>query len=256
MANKLDRLKFLTKKNFEEIELKGYTAVKNFFSENEIYEYKKYILTQFKSRKWYQGKTFGPNYKNYCTYWLFDKLKFISARLYIQEHSRPEFLSKRINSLKEDMITIEHVINKKNGIQSEEERIFFDIVSIYIDNSSGYPPHRDSKPGNLELQAQHTITLRNYDFNGGDLILHKDKKKIKTSKDLNITNRDLILFDKSITHSVEPIKPAFTGLGRWMTLYNASINKQKKQVKEKKKLKSFIRDSISKVKINKLRKLL
>lgn len=253
MSNLNYKFKVLSEEISVSIQKEGYAVVKEFFTDYEITLYKKYILNEFKKREWYEGKTFGPNFQNYCTSWLFKKLKFISARLYIQEHSRPNFLAKRILDLKEDMIFIENIVNDKNKNNFEGDRIFFDIVSIYANKSPGYPPHRDHEPGKLELQAQHTLTIKNTDYEGGDLILHKESKKIKSNEDLKLTNKDLLLFDKSIIHSVESLKPGFTKIGRWMTLYNASVFVKGNKFNKKRTLKSLIKDLISKYQINRLK---
>jgi len=244
------------------IEKNGYLVLKEFLSENEVSRFKKYILQQFRECSWKKGKTFGRDYKNYCTSWLFKRFEFVSARLYIQEHNRPDFLSKKINDLKHDMLLIEKKINNKKNLKSEKKRNFFDIVSIYSNKCSGYPPHKDIDDIRTELQAQQTLTKKIIDYNGGDLVLHFKDKKVFTTKDLDLSHKDIIIFDKSIVHSVESINPGKKLIGRWMVLYNASIISKSKKDKSyklnslatflKKDIVSRIRDKIAQRYINKL----
>lgn len=230
----MTKLRIISKTNLISIEKNGYAVIKDFLSENEVYKFKKFIIKQFKECEWNQVKTFGENYSNYCTSWLFNKLNYISARLYIQEHCRPDFLSKKIDDLKHDMLFIEKKINSKTNLEEENLRTFFDIVSIYGNSCSGYPPHKDINRDYKELQAQQTLTKKSIDFNGGDLVLHFKDKKIFTLKKFNLSNKDIVVFDKSIIHSVEQIKPAKTKIGRWMILYNASIINKSRENKLRK----------------------
>ena len=224
----------------EDVKANGYSVLRECFSLNELQEVRTEIFKEYLLAPWVKGKLLGPSYSNNCVPWAYTSpLSYGTSRLYIQENSRPQLISEKTQELKEIMLKVESLLNPSSYIN--RKRTFFDIISIY-GSTDGYSKHVDAKGDYYELQAQHTITEKGCDFEGGDLILYlKNGKKINIWDDLNVTSKDIVIFDKRLVHEVTSVKKMPNGLGRWMALYNASVN----EVNHASKIKSSLKSRIS-----------
>jgi len=97
----------------------------------------------------------------------------------------------------------------------------FDYVQVtrYLEDSRGLPKHQDSKdrlPYPL-LQCLILLSSPRVDYRGGDLALYpKQGPPVRMVADRGMAKGDLLLFDKTLFHEVEPTQPApGSTLGRW-----------------------------------------
>ena len=115
------------------------------------------------------------------------------------------------------------------------------IVTKYIANAGMLPRHRDYHgPAPFPL-LQSLVLLCDCpdDYTGGDFILYtKSSRSLSLANDLGAQKGDLLLFDKSIDHSVEITFPGRrTSLGRWSVLIGARAPRDSRLAA---RLKSFL----------------
>jgi len=97
----------------------------------------------------------------------------------------------------------------------------YDYVQVtkFVEDSLGLPKHQDSEE-NLPyplLQCLILLSQPGEDYQGGDLIIYsKDGTPVKIQADLKMGKGDLVYFDKSLFHEVEPTKQSESSkVGRW-----------------------------------------
>jgi hypothetical protein len=99
------------------------------------------------------------------------------------------------------------------------------IVTKYITDTGHLPPHRDyygPAPFPL-LQSLVLLSRMPDDYTGGDFRLRtKNGTSLSLANDIGATKGDLLVFDKSLEHTVELTQAGTsTNLGRWSVLVGA-----------------------------------
>ena len=205
---------------------KGYVLIKNYFSDTEIDHYRneceKFLRT-------------GPVcVSRINTDWIPDYVQPRSHdkvgrtyRIYQYLHNdhselTAAFFEKALsirNTLEQTWLDDPHYRSEKETLQN------YVIVTKYITDTGYLPPHRDyygPAPFPL-LQSLVLLSRMPNDYTGGDFRLRTKKgTSLSLANDIGATKGDLLVFDKSLEHTVELTQAGTsTNLGRWSVLVGA-----------------------------------
>lgn len=97
-------------------------------------------------------------------------------------------------------------------------------VTHYVDDCEGLPRHHDTAQDlpHPMLQPLMLLSRPGVDYQGGDLHLWtRSGKRLSMADDAGLTMGDLLFFDRSLDHEVQPSRPAPGAIGRWAVVIGA-----------------------------------
>ena len=205
---------------------KGYVLIQNYFSDAEIDQYRTEcenflhtgpVVVSRINTDWI------PDYVHPRSHDKVGRTYRIYQYLH-NTHSAPTtaFFEKALsirNTIEETWLDDPHYRSEKETLQD------YIIVTKYITDTGHLPPHRDyygPAPFPL-LQSLVLLSRMPDDYTGGDFRLRtKNGISLSLANDIGATKGDLLVFDKSLEHTVELTQAGTTtNLGRWSVLVGA-----------------------------------
>ena len=205
---------------------KGYVLIQNYFSDAEIDQYRTEcenflhtgpVVVSRINTDWI------PDYVHPRSHDKVGRTYRIYQYLH-NTHSAPTtaFFEKALsirNTIEETWLDDPHYRSEKETLQD------YIIVTKYITDTGHLPPHRDyygPAPFPL-LQSLVLLSRMPDDYTGGDFRLRtKNGISLSLANDIGATKGDLLVFDKSLEHTVELTQAGTTtNLGRWSELVGA-----------------------------------
>jgi len=108
-----------------------------------------------------------------------------------------------------------------DALYKEQKQRLYDYVQVtrFVERRGGLPKHRDhsGSPTCPFLQSFMLLSQPPVDYRGGEFTIYSaNDTPVRLQADLNVGKGDLVLFDRSLCHEVEPTDVADgNGAGRW-----------------------------------------
>jgi len=205
---------------------KGYVLLKDYFSEAEIDGYRNECQSFLRTGPVCVSRINTDLVRDYVHPRSHDKVGR-TYRIYQylhNEHSErtTEFFNKALG-LRDD---IEQAWMDNPQYREEKQKLQnYIIVTKYITDTGHLPAHRDyDGPAPFPLlQCLVLLSRIPQDYTGGDFLLHtRSGMTLSLANDIGATKGDLLVFDKTLEHSVELVGPgSSTAQGRWSVLIGA-----------------------------------
>ena len=205
---------------------KGYVLIKSYFSESEIDNYRNECQTFLSTGPVCVERIntdWVPDYVHPRSHDKVGRTYRIYQYLH-NKHSEPTtaFFQKALgvrNDIEQTWLDDTRYRAEKETLQD------YIIVTKYITDTGYLPPHRDyygPAPFPL-LQSLVLLSRMPEDYTGGDFLLRtKAGQTLSLANDIGATKGDLLVFDKTLEHSVELTEAGTsTNLGRWSVLVGA-----------------------------------
>ena len=205
---------------------KGYVLLKDYFSEAEIDRYRSECQSFLRTGPVCVSRINTDSVRDYVHPRSHDKVGR-TYRIYQylhNEHSErtTEFLNKALG-LRDD---IEQAWMDDPQYREEKQKLQnYIIVTKYITDTGRLPVHRDyDGPAPFPLlQCLVLLSRTPQDYTGGDFLLRtRSGMTLSLADDIGATKGDLLVFDKTLEHSVKLVGPGTsTTQGRWSVLVGA-----------------------------------
>ena len=205
---------------------KGYVIIKGYFSEVEIDTYRNECQQFLNAGPVCFSRINTPSVPDYVHPRSHDKVGR-TYRIYQYPHNKQSnstaaFFRKALslrNDLEQTWVHDPIYRVEKETLQD------YVVVTKYISETGLLPRHRDyvgPAPFPL-LQSLVLLSKRPDDYTGGDFYLYtKEGVSLSLADDIGATKGDLVVFDKSLEHSVELTRPGTeTAISRWSVIVGA-----------------------------------